>query len=225
MTAVNGVELTGQPKDRSGQTLVDDFGRPWSVELDRRTMASVGLPIPAFKAPFPIPYQHLKEKAGQLGRIFIDFEGWIAELRRAWSEMEAQIQVLARDLFPNEIANVISAPHDYPALMRALGPAPLSERFVKALRAGHPWATGEIEADPRTLTNPKGERLFSEEEVAGLERYVNKHRSASATLDDDAWEFQTDVAHALSVPVEDQEEFGAHTAPQRTRGRRSRTTG
>ena len=32
------IELKGQPKDRAGTTYYDDFGRPYSVEMDRRTI-------------------------------------------------------------------------------------------------------------------------------------------------------------------------------------------
>ena len=221
------IELKGQPKDRAGTTYYDDFGRPYSVEMDRRTMASVGLPTPRFRAPFYVPFQHLKERPDQLGRFFIDFDAWILEVRQAQDERGRQLQRLARDMAPNSVGDVLANPRQFPAIMVALGDEPLSDRFIRALRVGHPWATGEEEGDPATLLNRKGERLFSDSDIASLERFRNVHRTLATQLATDDDEFlPLDADGAPLAPPEELEEFGVTEAPARPRGRgRPRKTG
>lgn len=221
------IEVKGQPKDRAGTTFYDDFGRPYSVEMDRRTMASVGLPTPRFAAPFYVPFQHLKERPDQLGRFFIDFEGWIQEVRNAQDERNRQLQRLAMDMAPNNVGDVLANPRHFPAILRALGDEPLSDRFIRALRVGHPWATGEAQADPTTLVNRRGERLFSDADLASLERFRHVHRSLSAQFAADDDEFlPPDAEGAPLAPPEELEEFGLSEAPARPRGRgRPRKTG
>lgn len=216
------IELKGQPKDRHGTRLYDDFGRPYDVELDRRTMDPVGLPTPRFTAPFYVPVQHLKTKAGHLGRYFIDFAEWLQTLAEANREREVQRQALAKDMFPNNMAEALEHPERFPALERALGPSPLSDRFVRALRAGHPWATGELEADPATLTNKRGERIFSEADLASLARWQQKHQTMAQQLEDDADEFLPDgVEFGVPVDAADADEFGVEAPRKRGRPRKA----
>lgn len=221
--ADGGIELKGQPKDRQGTTYYDDFGRPYSVEIDRRSMAPVGLPTARFKAPFYVPYQHLKVRDEQLGRFFIDFDAWIQEARNARDERNQQLQVLARQMAPNNVAQVLAKPEDFPMVLEALGPEPLSDRFIRALKVGHKWATGEVEADPATLINGRGERIFSDADIAGLDRYRNAHRTLADQLAGDEDEFLADDAFtAPAVSDEEAADFGVETAPSRKRGRKPR---
>lgn len=220
MSGADGIEIKGQPKDRYGTRLVDDFGRPYDVELDRRTMAPVGLPTPRFRAPFYVPPQYLTVKPDHLGRLFINFEQWLADTREAHAQRDRMLEALAKDMFPNNMAEAITHPEQFPALVRALGDAPLSERFVRALAAGNPWATGEVEADPHTLVNRRGARLFSDAEIAVLDRMTKPAVSLAEQMAEDAEEFALagEEEEGYRANDEDVEEFaGAALTPRQRR--------
>ena len=155
-----------QPKDRDGSEFHDDFGRPYDVTLDRRTMDPVGPVTPMFEAPFYVPPQHLVPvdpvtNKRTLGRLFIAFDAWERELREAQEQFDASIRSIAQKSFTELASDIIDNPTKYPRVMALAGRPPLSPRFVQALRAGNPWATGaRPELDPS--------KWFSAQELAVL---------------------------------------------------------
>lgn len=133
----------------------DQHGREYHCEVDKDTMGYVGIPTPKnFRSPIPIPNKHFKQVKGELGRFYIDYNGWKRDILTAEAGRTVRMRQLAEKMYGNAFSTVLKDPPG--DLLYKLGAGPLPIEFVMAMEAGKsPWALGLRRADGSYYPVPK----------------------------------------------------------------------
>jgi hypothetical protein len=182
-----GLDPKGQAANRRSQIWTDQHKRKWfsTVDLrDRSGAPACPLDPHTWTAPV-IPtqnYLRMHEDKLRYGEIVIDYELWHAQLLRDQADYDAALDRFATGLAQGDDqlrAKLMMQPTA--SIIHALGPKPLSPRYVLACMAGDPWALGfttdmpkwaqKIWPDPATLKpkqSPAHDFSFLEDEGDGV---------------------------------------------------------
>lgn len=137
---------------RSHMAHTDQHGREWDCTIDNRKeskFAPVTPPIPKFSAPFPglVPPQHLvRPIIGKPGRLVIDYDAWLEDVRRARKAYTEQLRDYAHQRYQGQMV-AVALENPPPDLLAMIGQPPPPLDFIRAMRAGNKWALGIRRAD------------------------------------------------------------------------------
>ncbi len=140
---------------RTTQFFTDQHGREYVAEVDKETLAPVGMIVPRnFKQPVPTPSKYLNPVKGRMGVVRIDYDGWKRDLLAASNAYTRKLNKEAQDLYGAAFATMLDK--NPPELLARVGSGPLPIEFVLAMEAGKsPWALGLRKADGGYYPKPK----------------------------------------------------------------------
>lgn len=146
---------TEQWEQRRGVTMHDQHGREYAVEMDIRTMGTVGPITPRnFRQPIPTPAKYLAPVKGQLGRVHIDYDTWKRDILLSEGSRATKLRTLAEKMYGNAFAQVLKDPPG--ELLYKLGAGPVPIEFIMAMESGQsPWALGLRRPNGQPYPKPK----------------------------------------------------------------------
>lgn len=144
--------LAGNERDqaasRRGATLTDDWGRPWSATIDKKTGDPIGTITPqGWSAPWRPEPAYMRPDPENPRRLIIDLDRALAETLEAheqytedWNRAAA-----ARNLDPTDTRN-------HATLAQQVGPRPKPWQPIKAALDGNKYILGfSTKVDPRLV--------------------------------------------------------------------------
>lgn len=135
------------PKDtqdeRRYQRLRDQHGRLWGCVIELKTGDETGgfdLLDPR-SAPLMPPKPFLKvDSVGDYGRLYIDYDAWIAKQDAAWEHYRTELLRRAQEMYGDAAPQKVEDPP--PALIAAVGIPPEPVEPILAAQAEDPWVLG-----------------------------------------------------------------------------------
>jgi hypothetical protein len=130
-----------QTNSRRYAHFIDQHGRRWGAVIEIRTGHAVGAFEPDdFRAPVLPPNRHIHHVANDPVAIRIDYEGWVAESRRARLEYERRVREVATRLSAQGQVERMLAERP-PELLDIVGSEPdvVDPLVIQAAKAGNPW--------------------------------------------------------------------------------------
>ena len=124
----------------------DQHGREYDMVLELKTMSPTGPISPMFEAPIIPPQKYLRHNRREPTRVYIDYDGWEAEVRQRHAEYQEDRRVTAVKMFGQQAHRALQ---DNPEELRMVvgDPPPPVERILAA-KSGNRWALGFTDARP-----------------------------------------------------------------------------
>jgi hypothetical protein len=144
----------GQPDRRRDQMFTDQHGRSWYAVIELATGDPCGPLDARFDAPLKVPQKYIKTTK-EHGKLHINYDGWIADIRRANEDYDKQFRAHAIRMFGDKAADAIDNPP--PALLDAAGPRPNAWQPVDAAKKGNKWVLGLV---PSSAKPPWAKEFF-----------------------------------------------------------------
>lgn len=132
-----------QQEERTFQFYLDQHGREWGavIEMAKTSNEPVGPIDPRFKAPFLPPQKYLRTNSKKHhGRIVIDYDRWVNDLRAAHEAYNKTMFEHATVMYGDQAAAHVEKPT--PALLLAVGSPPQPVAPVLLCQRGDPWLLG-----------------------------------------------------------------------------------
>ena len=132
-----------QQEERTYQVYLDQHGREWGavIELAKRSNEPVGPIDPRFRAPFMPPQKYVTTDAKKRhGRILIDYERWVEDLRAAHEAYRMALHDCAVAMYGDQAAAKVENPT--PAMLHAVGKQPEPVGPVLLAQRGDRWILG-----------------------------------------------------------------------------------
>lgn len=133
----------------------DQHGREWVVFLHRETMTPVGpMFLRSCREPVPTPQKYVRIDPTRMGRIRVQYDQWINDLRASQAWRSDRLMQVAEKMYGTVAATMM---RDQPAeLLAKLGPESVPVEFVYAMRSGESkWALGMRRPDGSFYPRPK----------------------------------------------------------------------
>lgn len=138
-------KLRTQPERRRGQNFLDQHDRPWWATIEIASGESTGGFVPGpwhtvgGARLLPVPMKYVATVPGELGRIAVNYEQWIADYKEASDDYRRT----AIDIGRREHKEQFDPTNPFTAtVVSIIGKPPMSVEPILAMRQGNPWMLG-----------------------------------------------------------------------------------